>query len=215
MTVVETATRLRAARAIEKAESQASEQALKVLRRRGHRNHPPALVSDGGSGCAEALLSVYGRVPSYAGRGRRPSRPREVAGWRHLRAVKRRDEKGRYQGTDFRVVFGQPGEVMAVLGGGTSLVERTHLTMRQFNARLARKGLGFSKDLAMYRRAAAWEDAVYNLVRPVKTLRVAIASGSARRWSPRTPMMAAGITDHPWTLRELLTAVPVFNCNSK
>jgi hypothetical protein len=29
-------------------------------------------------------------------------------------------------------------------------------------------------------------------------------SGSAKRWHPRTPAMAAGLTDHVWTLREVL-----------
>jgi hypothetical protein len=29
-------------------------------------------------------------------------------------------------------------------------------------------------------------------------------SGSAKRWQPRTPARAAGLTDHVWTLREVL-----------
>jgi hypothetical protein len=34
-------------------------------------------------------------------------------------------------------------------------------------------------------------------------------SGSAKRWQPQTPAMAAGLTDHVWTLREaLLFRVP-------
>jgi hypothetical protein len=28
--------------------------------------------------------------------------------------------------------------------------------------------------------------------------------GSAKCWRPRTPAMAAGLTDHVWTLREVL-----------
>ena len=28
--------------------------------------------------------------------------------------------------------------------------------------------------------------------------------GSATQWQPRTPVMAAGLTDHVWTLREVL-----------
>ena len=30
------------------------------------------------------------------------------------------------------------------------------------------------------------------------------STGSAKRWQPRTPAMAAGLTDHVWTLREVL-----------
>ena len=29
-------------------------------------------------------------------------------------------------------------------------------------------------------------------------------TGSAKRWQPRTPAMAAGLTEHVWTLREVL-----------
>jgi hypothetical protein len=29
-------------------------------------------------------------------------------------------------------------------------------------------------------------------------------TGSVKRWQPRTPAMAAGLTDHVWTLREIL-----------
>src|SRR5262249_37782323 len=29
-------------------------------------------------------------------------------------------------------------------------------------------------------------------------------TGSAKQWQPRTPAMAAGLTDHVWTLREVL-----------
>jgi len=207
--MIEQQIRLRAARAIEKTESQASEEVLRMLKTRGHPEEPPPIVSDGGSGCAEGLIEVYGEVPKYSGRGRPPSRKQPDWAWKHLRAVKQRDEKGRYIGTDKRVVFGAPDDVLSELGLGTVSIERTHLTMRHFNGRLVRKGLGFSKDLTMHRLAAVFEDAVYNLVRPVKTLRQKAQQGAKQRWIPCTPMMAAGITDHMWTLRELLMAVPV------
>lgn len=207
--MVESDTRLRAARAIEKTESEASEQVMRTLSERGHPDQPPPVVSDGGSGCAEAMVAVYGQVPEYSGRGRPPVNKQPDPAWQHLRAVKQRDEKGRYLGTDKRVVFGEPEAVLELLGSGTAYVERTHLTMRHFNGRLVRQGLGFSKVLSMHRLAAAFEDAVYNLVRPVKTLRLKAEEGTGRRWWSRTPMMAAGITDHLWTLRELLTVVPV------
>jgi hypothetical protein len=99
--------------------------------------------------------------------------------------------------------------VLALLGQSTSYIERTHLTMRHFNGRLTRKTLAFSKDLDMYKASAAWEDLVYNFARPVKTLRVEIFDDPHRRWLPRTPAMAAALTDHIWTVKELLMAVPV------
>ena len=71
---------------------------------------------------------------------------------------------------------------------------------------LVRKTLGFSKQLAMLRAASAWEDLVYNLARAVKTLRVEVNDGQ-RRWLPRSPAMAAGLTDHIWTMQDLLWRV--------
>ena len=94
-----------------------------------------------------------------------------------------------------------------ILGKSTSYVERTHLTMRLFNSRLTRKTLAFSKLVEMYRASAAWQDLIYNLVRPLKTLRLEIHNDPNRRWLQRTPAMAAGLTDHIWTVKELLWTV--------
>jgi hypothetical protein len=99
-------------------------------------------------------------------------------------------------------------EVRALLGEHTAYVERTHLTSRQMNGRLVRKGLSYSKQLKLLQAACSWEDWVYNLTRPVKTLRVECAAGSGqRRWQARTPALAAGLTDHLWTVKELLMTV--------
>jgi hypothetical protein len=115
--------------------------------------------------------------------------------------------RGRLLGTELRVVFGEPHALRALFGPSTAYVERTHLTMRLFNGRLVRRTLGFSKNLACYRASAAWEDAAYNLVRPLKTLRQTVTDQPGRRWQTRTHAMAAGLTDHIWTLKELLTSV--------
>ena len=159
---MESETRLRGGRAIEKTEAEASLGVMKTLSERGHPEVPPPVVSDGGSGCGEAMIEVYGQVPDYSGRGRPPTQKQPVAGWQYLRAVKQHDAQGRFIGTEPHVVFGEPEAVLSLLGAGTVYVERTHLTMRLSSGRLVRKGLGFSKDLGMYRWAAAWDDIVYN-----------------------------------------------------
>ena len=128
--------------------------------------------------------------------------------------VKQRDEHGRVQGVKLRVIFGCPGEVLALLGESTAYIERSHLTSRLFNGRQVRKTLAFSKDPGMNRAAAIWEDSYYNLVRPHKSLRIPDQDGSLRRWQPRTPAMAAGLTDHIWTVKELLTTLPVPRINN-
>ena len=85
-------------------------------------------------------------------------------------------------------------------------MERTHLTMRHFNSRLARNAR-ILKKRAMYQASAAWEDLYYNLFRPVKTLRLKVFDDPKRRWQPRTPAMAAGLTNHIWTVKELLNVI--------
>lgn len=103
--------------------------------------------------------------------------------------------------------FGDEKKVWALLGKSTAYIERTHLTMRLFNGRLTRKTPAFLKSLEMYRASAAWEDLVCNLARPLKTLRVRVFDNPYRRWKPCTPAIAAGLTDHIWTVKELLTTV--------
>jgi len=61
----------------------------------------------------------------------------------------------------------------------------------------------------MYVAAAAWEDCYYNLVRPHKSLRVLVADAAPQKWLPRTPAMAANLTNHVWTVKELWTALPI------
>lgn len=203
-------TRLRAARGVAKTETEASQQVFETLKRRGHPDTPPPLVSDGWGGIDKAMVEVYGVVPEYQGIGRPPTRKQPQTGWQYLQVVKQR-ENGRVVGATLRVVFGSKEEVLQLLGKSTAYVERTHLTMRLFNGRLTRKTLAFSKTVEMYRASAAWEDLVYNLARPLETLRLE-AHTSGRRWLPRSPAMAAGLTDHIWSVKELLwTVVPPVN----
>lgn len=201
-------TRLRVVRGIGKTETEAAIEVFQILKRRGHPDAPPATVSDGWGGTREAMVEVYGKVPEYCGRGRPPTRKCPQAGWQYLQMVKQR-RNGRVVGTRLRVVYGDEIEVLTLLGQSTSYVERTHLTMRHFNSRLARKTLGYSKIVEMHRAAATWEDIVYNLIRPLKTLRLELSNNPIRRWSPRTPAMAAALTDHTWTVKDLLTTIPI------
>lgn len=71
------------------------------------------------------------------------------------------------------------------------------------NGRLVRKTLSFSKARERLAASCAWEDWVYTLTRPVKTWRLEVNDGR-RRWPPRSPAMAAGLTDHRWSVKELL-----------
>lgn len=199
--------RLRVAHGIAKTETAASGAVFQTLKARGHPTAPPPTLSDGWEGITDAMIDVYGLVPAYRGRGRPPTRKRAQAGWQYLQFIKHRDAHGHLLSTELRVVFGDPDAVRVLFGRSTAYIERTHLTMRLFNGRLVRRTLGFSKTLAGYRASVAWDDAVYNWVRPLKTLRQPVTDQPGRRWQPRTPAMAAGLTDHRWTLKELLTTI--------
>jgi len=201
--------RLRAARGIAKNETLASMEVFKTLKRRGHPDGPPPTISDGWGGIDDAMIEVYGVVPEYSGRGRPPTRKKACQGWQYLQMVKQRDERGRVRGIKLRVVFGKRSELLALLGKSTAYIERSNLTSRLFNGRQVRKTLAFSKEVDAYKAAAAWEDCYYNLVRPHKSLRLPVPDAAPQKWLRRTPAMAANLTDHIWTVRELLTALPI------
>ena len=201
--------RLRVGRGIAKNETLASIEVFKTLKRRGHPDGPPPTISDGWGGIDDAMIEVYGVVPEYSGRGRPPTRKRACPGWQYMQMVKQRDERGRVQGIKLRVMFGKKSELLALLGKSTAYIERSNLTSRLFNGRQVRKTLAFSKEVEAYKAAAAWEDAYYNLIRPHKSLRLPVLDAAPRKWLQRTPALAAKLTDHIWTVKELLTMLPI------
>jgi len=180
----------------------------RVKQRDAHANSPPPVLSDGWGGHREALVEVYGQVPEYQGRGRRPTRKQPVVGWHYTQMVKQRDGQGKLMGVDIRVIYGDD-TTLSQTGTRTTCVERTNLTSRLMNGRLVRKTLGFSKQLEMLSASCVWEDMVYNFTRPVKTLRLEVFPQTDHRWIQRSPAMAADITDHLWSIRELLMTVSV------
>ena len=155
------------------------------------------------------MIEVYGIVPEYGGLGRPPTRKKPGSDWIYLQMVKQRDEHGRFQGTKLRVIFGTQGEVIALLGKSTAYIERSNLTSRLFNGRQVRKTLAVSKDVQLYRASATWDDSYYNLIRPHKSLRTPVKNSLPQKWAPCTPAMAAKLTDHIWTVKELLTTLPL------
>src|SRR5262249_60271576 len=85
-------------------------------------------------------------------------------------------------------------------------VERNHLTSRHSNSRLVRKALLHSKKGYYLQRHLDLEDAMFNFVRPPQAWLVPLSRPiPSRKWQQRTPAMAAGLTDHIWTLEELLS----------
>jgi hypothetical protein len=176
------------------------------IKERGHPDAPPPLATDGKGAYREAMVETWGEVPPPPGLGRPPLHKQAQAGWQYLQVIKRR-AGGQLVEVEVEVIYGDE-QTRSLVGAQTSYVERTHLTSRQMNGRLVRKTLSFSKELEVLKASSAWEDAVYNLTRPVKTLRLEVEA-EGRRFQPRSPAMAAGLTDHVWTIKELLwTVIP-------
>ena len=155
------------------------------------------------------MIEVNGLVPEYGGRGRPPTRKQAGADWLYLQMVKQRDEHGHFAGTKLKAIFGSLEELTGLLGEVTAYIERSNLTSRLFNGRQVRKTLAFSKDIDCYRAAATWEDMYYNLAKPHKSLRLRVYDISGRKWKPRTPAMAAHLTEQVWTVKDLLTSIPL------
>ncbi|HEV7681287.1 MAG TPA: hypothetical protein VGO68_04140 [Pyrinomonadaceae bacterium] len=90
------------------------------------------------------------------------------------------------------VIHGRPDMARV----GTSRIERHNLSVRMENRRFTRLTNGFSKKWEKHHAALALYFAYYNFCRMHKSL-------------PCTPAMAAGITKHAWTLKDLLMAATV------
>ena len=80
----------------------------------------------------------------------------------------------------------------------TSYIGRQNLTMRVSMRRFTRLTNGFSKEVENYEYALALNFMYYDFVRPHKAL--------ANPY-PRTPAMTASITDHIWTVEELISLI--------
>jgi hypothetical protein len=197
-------TRLRVGCVVSKTESEAALVLMRMLKQ-AHPEAPPALATDAKGGYEEAILETWGTTPPYRGWGRPPTRKRPGPGWQYVQVKKIRSGSHLLE-VRVEVIFGEPEQVVKTLGKHTAYIERSQLTSRQMNGRLVRKTLSFSKAHRCLRSSCTWEDAVYNWVRPHRSLRQKSAA-PGRRWELRTPAMAAGLTDHRWELRELLTRI--------
>jgi IS1 family transposase len=115
-----------------------------------------------------------------------------------------------------RIVFGTLEAVEQVLAAygwqiNTAFIERVNLSIRQHVAAVGRRVATLCKGEDGLHQQLALYHVYYNFVLPHASLRQPWAepvrtydTGSAQRWRPCTPAMAAGLTDHIWTLKEVL-----------
>jgi IS1 family transposase/transposase-like protein len=176
----------------------------------------PCFFSDGFSCYLSALLEVYHTLKTFPRTGK-PGRPKRPVQEPHSdlvygQVIKKKCQ-GRLHELVYRVRCGSKRLELLGLSISTSLIERLNLTLRHALAPLVRKSWSFCKDRTHMRHRVVFFQAFYNFARPHMSLRVPLpeqqphASGLIQpKWCHRTPGMAAGLTDHVWTFRELLTA---------
>jgi hypothetical protein len=156
-----------------------------------------------------ALEKVYGHdeaVPRRPGPGRPPKPRREMPPDLCYATVRKTRKKGRVMEVVRALVFGMAALLDLWLKRSTvsrtintSFVERNNGTDRGQNARKVRKSYCFSKDWELHNAASFFIAFSYNFCWAVRTLDVVRSEGTR---SKRTPAMAAGLTDHVWSIQE-------------
>jgi transposase-like protein len=118
---------------------------------------------------------------------------------RRLKAVAQRAVRGTAEAIAAR---------LEAVGGGTqintSYIERLNATFRSRLAPLVRRGRALARTQAALTAGMYLVGCAYNLCRDHDSLRLPAPPGAPLTWRERTPAMAAGLTDHRWTMSELL-----------
>jgi transposase-like protein len=153
-------------------------------------------------GLMERAVREAFRDPVHTGALGRP----RLRPWRNLciaQVVKRYAQRCVVD-VDRRIVAGTPVRVETLRrrsqGDGvinTAYIERLNATFRERLASLTRRGRALARRTLTLQQGMYLVGTVYNLCTPHGSL--CVAGGK------QTPAMAAGITDHCWTVRELLS----------
>jgi transposase-like protein len=164
---------------------------------------------DGLASYVTAFTRVF-RDPERTGRRGRP-RLVPTAGLLLGQVIKHR--AGRcLTGVTRRVVRGTEAAIAAVLvatgtgtGINTAYIERLNATFRGALSPLTRRGRAIARDAGALTAGMYLVGCTYNFCWFHDSLRLEAGAGQRRRWQERTPAMAAGLTDHRWTMREWLS----------
>jgi hypothetical protein len=179
----------------------------------------PLCVTDGLKDYGTAFLTHFGSWIQPA--RRRDKGPLPTPRWMPVpellyAQVVKSYRRRRIVGVTYRVVFGTMERVQQVLSAcgrkiNTAFVERLNLDIRQRVAAVGRRVNTLCQGEDGVRQQLVVYHAYDNFCLPHVSLRQPLlvpeptnGSGSAKLWRPCTPAMAAGLTDHVWTLREVL-----------
>jgi hypothetical protein len=171
---------------------------------------PAILVCvDGLASYVTAFVRVF-RHPVRTGRSGRP-RLEEEPGLLIGQVIKHQ-EKRRVVGVTRRIIRGTAEAILAVLlrtgtgtGINTAYIERLNATFRGTMTPLVRRGRALARGEGTLTAGMFLVGCAYNFCWEHESLRLAAEGGGSRRWQGRTPAMAAGLTDHRWTLHEVLS----------
>jgi IS1 family transposase len=170
----------------------------RVRRCAAHR--PLLLCTDGLCSYIRAMRETF-RDPVHTGTGGRP----RLRPWRNvlIAQVVKRDERRRVVATEHRMVDGTPAGVETLRrrsqGDGvinTAYIERLNAPCRARLAPRARRCRALARQTLTLHEGMCVVGTVYNFCTPHESLHAGHKT---------TPAMAAGITDHCWTMQELLS----------
>ncbi len=101
------------------------------------------------------------------------------------------------------------GQVLKATRSGTDIntayIERLNATFRSALACLVRRGRAIAHTQTLHNAGMWLVGSCYNFCWSHDSLRERASVGAPLKWDARTPAMAAGLTDHQWTMGELLT----------
>src|SRR2546427_1783442 len=176
-------------------------------------------LTDGLKDYGTALLTHFGHWMHPARRQAKGPRPKprwmplpELLYAQVVKSYRRR----RIVDVQHRVVFGTRLAIEQVLAAcgwtiNTAFVERLNLDLRQRVAAIGRRVTTLCQGEAGLRDQLVLFQTYHNFVLPHASLRQPLrvpeatnSPGLARLWRPCTPAMAAGVTDHVWSLTEVL-----------
>jgi hypothetical protein len=130
--------------------------------------------------------------------------------------VVKRYRRRRLVGVTHRVICGAAQTIASILAKrgwkiNSAFVERLNLDFRQHVAAIGRRVNTVCKHEAGLRQQLTLFHVCHNFVLPHASLRLPLpelepvpGTGAIKRWQPRTPAMAAGLTDRIWSVREVL-----------
>ena len=163
---------------------------------------------DGLASYVTACLRVF-RHPVRTGRRGRPRLVLEQG--LLLGQMLKRYARRRVVSVEHRAIRGTVETIAAVLaatktgsGINTAYIERLNATFRASLAPLVRRGRAIVHTEAILTAGMWLVGCAYNFCWLHESLRVRAPAGACWQWQERTPAMAAGLTNHRWTMRELL-----------